>query len=470
MAHRSDYLVVGAGASALAFVDSVYHETEATFTIVDRRDMPGGHWNDAYPFVQLHQPAWMYGVASLPFGSLEVEQVGPNCGLTPLASGPQVAAHFYQFMHDTLLPSGRVKYLPLTEWRGDGRCVSLLSGETTVVEADTLVDATLMEAIIPLTHTPSFEVAPGAVCVPPNSLARVAPQHEHFAVLGAGKTAMDVVIWLLTNGARPDQVTWARPRDAWLFCRETFQPGAAFLRSMAQLLARRYEAAASATSIDDLAMRLEEAGTFCRLDARVFPEMFHGATVSPLELSMAREVADVVRAGHVKAVEPDRLVLEGGVHPLPAETLVIDCTAAGLGKNVGVIEPVFSPGRIALQMIRQYQPTFSSALIGHIEATIPDEAERARLTRVTPMTDTVADWVAGELTTIANQAAWAANPVVQAWQATCRLDVASTWNPDNPSVDAQAAVASFRARVPAAAKNLARLSPVRDELLENGRF
>ena len=52
---ETDYLVVGAGASGMAFVDALLAETDAGVVLVDRRDRPGGHWLDAYPFVRLHQ-------------------------------------------------------------------------------------------------------------------------------------------------------------------------------------------------------------------------------------------------------------------------------------------------------------------------------------------------------------------------------------------------------------------------------
>jgi len=42
-----DYLVVGAGAMGLAFTDVLMTESDATVAIVDSRDRPGGHWNDA---------------------------------------------------------------------------------------------------------------------------------------------------------------------------------------------------------------------------------------------------------------------------------------------------------------------------------------------------------------------------------------------------------------------------------------
>jgi cation diffusion facilitator CzcD-associated flavoprotein CzcO len=47
---ETDYLIVGAGASAMAFVDTLLTEDAmARVIMVDRRDRQGGHWNDAYP-------------------------------------------------------------------------------------------------------------------------------------------------------------------------------------------------------------------------------------------------------------------------------------------------------------------------------------------------------------------------------------------------------------------------------------
>ncbi|MEZ5265317.1 MAG: hypothetical protein R2755_26860 [Acidimicrobiales bacterium] len=187
----------------MAFVDTMFHETDATFTLIDRRPAAGGHWNDSYPFVQLHQPASCYGVASLPLGSGRIEDSGYNEGLPSLASGPAVVAHFHQALRETMLPSGRVRFIPMAEHLGDGDYVSLLSGERGHVEAATMVDATLLQTSIPLTHRRSFEVAAGVACVPPNDLPRQAPSSTHITVLGAGKTGFDCVSWLLANGAPP---------------------------------------------------------------------------------------------------------------------------------------------------------------------------------------------------------------------------------------------------------------------------
>ena len=64
----TDYLVIGAGAMSMGFVDVILSEDPtARIVMVDRHANPGGHWNDAYPFVRLHQPAAFYG---LPMESL----------------------------------------------------------------------------------------------------------------------------------------------------------------------------------------------------------------------------------------------------------------------------------------------------------------------------------------------------------------------------------------------------------------
>ena len=60
-----DYLVVGAGAAAMAFIDTMLTEVpSATIALIDKKPAPGGHWVDAYGYVHLHQPSLLYGIAS----------------------------------------------------------------------------------------------------------------------------------------------------------------------------------------------------------------------------------------------------------------------------------------------------------------------------------------------------------------------------------------------------------------------
>ena len=107
---ETDYFIIGAGAAAMAFADELLTTSDAQILMVDRRDKPGGHWNDAYPFVRLHQPSAFYGVNSRELGNLTKDAVGFNKGLYNLASGAEVLGYFDQVMQQRMLPSGRVRY------------------------------------------------------------------------------------------------------------------------------------------------------------------------------------------------------------------------------------------------------------------------------------------------------------------------------------------------------------------------
>lgn len=426
----TDYLVKGCGATAMAFVDVMLRESEATFVVVDNRSAPGGHWNDAYPFVRLHQPSSCYGVASRALGHNRKDETGLNKGYMELASGIEVADYFHQVLRDQFIPSGRVTYFPVSEVvsadPGSNRAevVALLSGKlTTVSVAKSIVDATMISTSIPLTHKRQFEVCEGVSCAPPNDLVRIAPNYQNFTVLGGGKTALDSILWLLTNGAPPEKVSWILPRDPWLLNRAMTQPGLDYFESSIGGFAIQSEIAATATSVREFCEHMEAAGLWFRLDPSVWPTMWHGATLTTMEHRELQRIKNIVRKGRVKRLERATIVLDGGSMPANPETLYIDCTASALKGAVNNRLPVFSPSLIRLQMIRLYQPTFSAALIGHIEATIADEAYKQQLTQVTPMTDTVEDYLPILATNMANQRAWSKNENLRAWIRSCRLDM-----------------------------------------------
>ena len=76
----TEYLVVGAGAMGMAFTDALIDHADVHVTLVDRRHAAGGHWQDAYPFVQLHQASVFYGVASTVLGNGALQTTGPESG------------------------------------------------------------------------------------------------------------------------------------------------------------------------------------------------------------------------------------------------------------------------------------------------------------------------------------------------------------------------------------------------------
>ena len=108
----TDYLVVGSGAMGMAFADAILTETNSRVLIVDKHHQPGGHWNDAYPFVRLHQPSAFYGVNSKPLGNNTVDVTGWNKGLYELATNDEVCSYFDQVMGRQFLSTERVQYFP----------------------------------------------------------------------------------------------------------------------------------------------------------------------------------------------------------------------------------------------------------------------------------------------------------------------------------------------------------------------
>ena len=416
-----DYLIVGAGAMGMGFADSLLSESESTMAIVDLNDRPGGHWNHAYPFVRLHQPSVSYGVNSRPLGTGMKDEVGLNKGLYELASGQEILSHFDLTMQQTLLPSGRVSYFPMSEVDADGVIISRLSGNQRRVKARRIVDATHSKMAIPSTHERQFTVDPAEVaCVPLNDLPRTAPEYSSYVVIGAGKTGMDACIWLLQNGVDPDSIRWVMPRDSWLLNRSNVQLGEDFFARTAKSLADQVEALAKADSVDDLFARLEAEDEVRRVDTSVVPSAYHCAIVSDDELEQLRRIKNIVRLGRVVEIEAHQIVLDHGVVPTDLDCLHIDCSAAGIPTRPS--KPVFAGDRITLQWVRVCQPTFSAALIGHVEATRSDDAEKNRLCAPIVPPTVPFDWVKMMDVELANRLLWAQDAEMSEWLAESRLD------------------------------------------------
>ena len=104
---ETDYLVVGAGALGMAFVDSLIEHSDADVVMVERRHRPGGHWLDAYPFVQLHQPSRYYGVNSTALGQDRIEPDGTDTGFYERASGAEICGYFDEIMRPVVASAGR---------------------------------------------------------------------------------------------------------------------------------------------------------------------------------------------------------------------------------------------------------------------------------------------------------------------------------------------------------------------------
>jgi hypothetical protein len=422
---ETDYLVVGAGATGMAFTDTLIGEADAEVVMVDRRHSPGGHWNDDYPFVRLHQPSALYGVASRTLGADRIDTEGPNAGCYERATAAELCDYYRRVLDEHLLPSGQVRFLGSHDHLGvdgDGHHLrSRLTGEVTTVRVrKRLVDATHMESSLPSTHTPGYAVAPDVRLVTPNDLVHLDEPPSGFTVIGSGKTAMDTCCWLVDNGVAPDSIRWVRPRDSWTNDRGAIQP-LSLVGRFAEWLALQNEASAAATDVDDLVDRLEDNGVLRRLDPAVRPGFFRGAILSGSERATLRSIDDVVRLGKVRRIDRTTIELDQGTLPTDPAHVHIDCTAAGLGVKGN--RPVFEDGRITLQWVQMGIAPYSAALIGFVEARRDDDADRNRLCPPNGFTASAdaRNLASGWATTQRAVGAWMADPDVNGWMSTCRL-------------------------------------------------
>jgi hypothetical protein len=407
---EADYLVVGAGAAGMAFVDALIDHADVSVVLIDSRYGVGGHWLDAYPFVRLHQASSFYGVASTPLGG-HLQQEGPEAGLHERATAPEICSYYARVLQERMLRSGKVSFYPSCDYVEDGTFVSRLSGKRYEVRVrKAVVDARYLSPKIPSRTPPPFGVADGVRVIPVNDLARLEAAASQYVVVGSGKTATDAVVWLLGNGVDQSAIRWVRPRDPWMLNRAVVQPDPAIFMGMA---ADTFEAAAEATSVDDLFLLLEDAGVMLRIDRSVTPTMAKAPTLALWELDLLRTIEDVVRLGHIEHVEPKRMVLAEGEVSLAGDAVVVHCAAPGL--QYKPLVPLWQPGSITLQPIRAGFPVFGAALAGFVEALHQDDAEKNRLCPPAPFPDTPYSWATMQLVGTRSAMSFGSDPDIKAW-------------------------------------------------------
>lgn len=439
----------------MAFADALLDASRAEIVMVDQRHAPGGHWLEAYPFVRLHQPSSFYGVNSLPLGTETIDRDGPDAGLYERASAPEICAYYERVMRERLLPSGRVRYFPMSRYLGDQRFVSALSGEEVTVKVRRkLVDATYLEGRVPASTPPPFEVMSGVRCIPVGDLASLRERPRGYVVVGAGKTALDTCTWLLDGGVPSDDVCWIKPREGWFLNRRYTQSGD-LVGTTFEGLSLQLEAAAQASSVEDLFARLEDGGQVLRVDRTVAPTMFRGATLSTDEIERLRRVRGVVRLGKVRRIEPERIVLDHGTIPTSPRHLHVHCAAEGLSRARET--PVFAAGRITLQSVRIGLLPFASALSAYVEATREDVETQNYLCPPNRQPSVPLDWARGTLIGMEAARRWSTEPDIADWLERARLNMFRGLQRHNGEEHVRQALARFAANVRPALEKLERL-------------
>jgi hypothetical protein len=461
----TDYLVIGAGAMGMAFTDALIDHADVHVTLVDRRHGAGGHWQDAYPFVQLHQASVFYGVASTVLGHGAVQQSGPEAGLQERARQSEIQAYYDDILYRRFIGSGRVTFLGGSEYHTDGTAhlvTSRVSGETAEVRVRRrVVDATYLAPTIPATTPPPFGTAGDVRVATINGLANLAAAPSRYVIVGSGKTATDGIVWLLAHGVDPDRIVWVRPRDPWMLNRAVVQPDP---RVALGLAADTMAAAAEADSLDDLFLRLEAAGVMLRVDRDVTPTMAKTPTLATWELDLLRTVENVVRLGHIKYVTGREMVLDGGTVALEPDSLVVHCAASGL--QYPPLVPLWEPDKVRLQTIRVGFPCFCAALAGYVEATRDDDRERNRLCPPNTLPDNPANWAQMQVRGTVAARTYGAEPDIAAWANGCALNPARIEPSQRNDPAVQAAVERVAAH---SERGLARMAELAHEPLPSRR-
>ena len=178
--------------------------------------------------------------------------------------------------------------------------MSRISGQRwEVPDSCRIVNAHYLAPSIPAESSPPFAVADDARVVTVNDVVRMEEAPSQYVVVGSGKTATDACVWLLGQGVDPGAICWVRPREPWMLNRALIQPDPAVYLGVP---ATMFEAAVASSSLDEVFLRLEEAGVMMRIDRSLTPTMAKSPTLGAWELELLRSIEDVVRHGHLRSV------------------------------------------------------------------------------------------------------------------------------------------------------------------------
>ena len=137
-------------------------------------------------------------------------------------------------------------------------------------------------------------------------------------------------------------------------------------------------------------------------------------TLGRWELDLLRSVEHVVRLGRVRTARRGRLDLDEGSVALADDALVVNCAADGLKQRPRL--PIWAPEVITLQPVRAGFPCFGAALVGLVEATRDDDAEKNRLCPPSTFGNSLTDWARMNVLGLRAPAPrTASEPDVKAW-------------------------------------------------------
>jgi len=385
-----DYLIVGAGAAPLAFVDTLLTELpDAKVIMIDKKGAPGGHWVDAYGYVRLHQPSIVYGIASrqLEGNWLKLMLTKFQLPWTHRASKTEILKYFGDYVADKVAAKqldfyGNTVYdfeKEINEKEGIHYFSSVDGSTAYKVKVNSkLVDGTRGECIIPHENPLEIPVDKGVCVLTPNQLydkyqvkdKRNAMLKDKYVVIGAGKTGADCVVYLQkVMKVDPANIAWIISQDVWMFNGGSSGTPYDWPRTLVECENDSAKAA----------LALEKKGSFVRLDENYEPTVFRFPVIQPDELKLLRKVKTVIRRGRATAIRQNygsKVTVEFGNDHSPWEAFAptescvfLHAASPGPFNDKNTSEPMFKNSKkMTLDLLFPPPVSFSMSMVAKIES------------------------------------------------------------------------------------------------------
>jgi len=387
-----DYLIVGAGAAPLAFVDTLLTELpDKKIIIIDKKPAVGGHWVDAYGYVHLHQPSMVYGLSSkqLEGNWLKLMLTKFTLPWKHFANKKEILKYYGSFV-DEKIASKQLEFFPNTVYNFDKKENSVQDGihyfssvdgsVSYKVKVNTkLVDGTKGECIIPHENPLPFPVDEGVRVMTPNQIydayqekgeTRSAMLKNKYVVIGAGKTGTDAIVYLQRQmKVDPSNIAWVIANDVWMMDGSAGGNPYDWPKYMA-----KYD-----NDEDKCSFRLEEKGLFVRLDKNITPTRFRFPLIQPDEFQLLKKVKTLIRRGRATAIRRkynSGVAVEfGGDHsPWEAfgsvdECVFVHAASPGPFNGYGRDEEIFENSKkLTLDLLFAPPVSFSMSCLAKVEA------------------------------------------------------------------------------------------------------
>lgn len=326
-----DVCIVGAGIAGLnaAFVASRYLPSSGRVLLLDRRDSAGGMWNDAYPYVRLHQPYEMFTVGNIGWRLRR--------GRGYLAARDEVAAHLRHCLEAVasqvdLDARWGWEYLSHTE---DDTGVTIFARDRQGREHSLRALRFVQAAGFDIEVVEPLALSSAAV-------RSIAPQHVAEAgllvggdsapvwVVGSGKTAIDTAHALIS--ARPDRsLGLVTGSGTYFFNRDVLYPkGAACwwagLRptQLFSLIADRYDG----TNAEAMARWAQTRFATSPVPAAVHNAfgLLSGAETATVAAGVKMLVRDHLLDVADDGGRPSMVLRSGARHPVVEGSWIVNCT------------------------------------------------------------------------------------------------------------------------------------------------